>query len=93
MAYRIFAGPPNFEDVRRGDTPEPDYILELDKPVCAEGDNPSNSATKVDRVPDAVAGQGKRPEHLQDDLAHLRVRVVVKSRASTARPLPTITPR
>ncbi|MGO9007359.1 MAG: hypothetical protein ACLQIQ_21960 [Beijerinckiaceae bacterium] len=79
LTYRIFAGPPNFEDVRRGDTPEPDYILELDKPVCAEGNDSVDSATKVDRVQIYVAGQGKRPEHLQDDLAHLRgKRVVVK---------------
>src|SRR3984893_12402491 len=38
LAYRIFAGPPNYEDVRKGDTPEPAYILTLDAPVCVEGD-------------------------------------------------------
>src|SRR6187397_2557136 len=35
---RIFAGPPNYEDVRKGDTPEPTYILTLAEPMCASGD-------------------------------------------------------
>src|SRR3974390_2691014 len=38
LSYRIFAGPPNYEDVRKGDTPEPSYILSLDAPICATGD-------------------------------------------------------
>jgi len=38
LAYRIFAGPPNYDDVRKGDTPEPAYILTLNAPVCATGD-------------------------------------------------------
>jgi len=39
LSYRIFAGPPNYEDVRKGDTPEPTYILTLDAPTCAAGDD------------------------------------------------------
>jgi hypothetical protein len=35
LNYRIFAGPPNYEDVRKGDTPEPTYILTLTEPICA----------------------------------------------------------
>ena len=38
LNYRIFAGPPNYEDVRKGDTPEPTYILTLTEPICASGD-------------------------------------------------------
>jgi hypothetical protein len=38
LNYRIFAGPPNYEDVRKGDTPEPTYILTLAEPICASGD-------------------------------------------------------
>lgn len=36
----VFPGPPNYEDVRRGDAREPAYILTLDRPACvnAEGD-------------------------------------------------------
>src|SRR6476646_9963710 len=37
LNYRIFPGPPNFEDVRKGDTPEPSYILVLDMPACFTG--------------------------------------------------------
>jgi hypothetical protein len=39
LDYVIFAGPPNFEDVRKGDTPEPTYILRLDAPICITGDD------------------------------------------------------
>jgi hypothetical protein len=31
LGFRIFPGPPNFIDVRKGDTPEPSYILKLDR--------------------------------------------------------------
>ena len=39
LAYKVFAGPPNYEDVRRGDTPEPTYILQLNRPICVSGDD------------------------------------------------------
>ena len=45
LNYRIFAGPPNYEDVRKGDTPEPTYILTLAEPICASGDEFSIRAT------------------------------------------------
>lgn len=38
LTHRIFAGPPNFEDVQRGDTPEPGYVLTLDEDICLTGD-------------------------------------------------------
>ena len=38
LNYRMFAGPPNYEDVRKGDTPEPTYILTLAELICANGD-------------------------------------------------------
>lgn len=34
LARPIFPGPPNYTDVRQGDTPEPAYILTLDDPFC-----------------------------------------------------------
>lgn len=34
LAYHIFPGPPNYEDVQTGDTPEPAYILMLDESIC-----------------------------------------------------------
>lgn len=38
LSHRIFAGPPNFEDVQTGDAPEPGYVLKLDTPICLTGD-------------------------------------------------------
>ena len=35
LTYKIFPGPPNYEDVRKGDRPEGAFILQLDKPACA----------------------------------------------------------
>src|ERR1700686_2697195 len=42
LKYHIFPGPPNYEDVRKGDTPEPTYIVALDAPICATGDDFAN---------------------------------------------------
>jgi len=50
LTYRIFAGPPNYENVRRGDTPEPSYILKLDRPICVAGDDFIESDVKIDLV-------------------------------------------
>jgi hypothetical protein len=50
LNYRIFAGPPNYEDVRKGDTPEPTYILTLDEPICASGDEFVDPRDKFSQV-------------------------------------------
>lgn len=39
LQFQIFPGPPNFEDVRKGDRPHPAYILRLNSPICLTGDN------------------------------------------------------
>jgi len=55
LSHRIFAGPPNFEDVQKGDTPEPGYVLKLDQPICIQGDefaDPSRHFDEVQLVPD-----------------------------------------
>jgi hypothetical protein len=38
LSRPMFAGPPNYTDVRQGDTPEPTYILTLHSPICVTGD-------------------------------------------------------
>jgi len=40
LSHHIFPGPPGYEDVRRGDRPEPAYILTLHRSTCvrSEGD-------------------------------------------------------
>ena len=39
LAYVMFAGPPNYSDIRQGDTPEPQYVLRLLSPICITGDD------------------------------------------------------
>ena len=46
----VFAGPPNFEDVRKGDAPEPTYVLRLDHRICITGDDFADPATMFDAV-------------------------------------------
>lgn len=36
LTRRTFAGPPNYEDVRRGDTPERTFILVLPSAICID---------------------------------------------------------
>jgi len=50
LTHKIFPGPPNFENVRKGDKPEPTYILELQKPVCVKGDDSIDENKLIDRV-------------------------------------------
>ena len=38
LSARIFAGPPGFEDVAKGDAAEPGYILKLPNAICLTGD-------------------------------------------------------
>ena len=50
LSYHIFAGPPNYEDVRKGDAPEATYLLKLDEPICATGDDFLNPSERFDKV-------------------------------------------
>lgn len=50
LTHRMFAGPPNFEDVQKGDTPEPGYILKLDQPICITGDEFADADSMFDEV-------------------------------------------
>jgi hypothetical protein len=50
LSHRIFAGPPNFEDVQNGDTPEPGYVLKLDEPICITGDDFADPKHMFDEV-------------------------------------------
>jgi Domain of unknown function (DUF4431) len=79
LSYRIFAGPPNYEDVRKGDTSEPTYILRLAQPICAGGDefvDPDNKFDQVQIFPDS---SDKVAQALSKDLRRLvGKRVVVE---------------
>ncbi|KGD99621.1 hypothetical protein [Rhizobium sp. YS-1r] len=66
LSHRIFPGPPNFEDVQKGDTPEPGYVLKLDEPICITGDDfadPKYMFDEVQLVPN---------ETTEKDMARLR---------------------
>ena len=66
LNYRIFAGPPNYEDVRKGDTPEPTYILTLAEPICASGDELSIRATSSVRFRFFPSPRTKRPRRCRE---------------------------
>ena len=46
----MFPGPPNYEDVQQGDTPEPTYVLKLDQPICIQGDNSADPKVMFEKV-------------------------------------------
>ena len=70
LNYRIFPGPPNYEDVRKGDTPEPTYILKLEEPICATGDEFVDQNVKFDRI-QIFPESGKAGQALWRDLRGL----------------------
>lgn len=61
LQYRIYPGPPNYEDVKQGDKPLPAYVLLLDKPICIDDGgafaDPENLFSRVHLVPDNVSEQ------------------------------------
>ena len=78
LSYQIFAGPPNYEDVRKGDAPEPTYLLKLDEPICATGDDFLNPSERIDKVQVYPADAGAVGRFLSRDLRrYVGKRVVV----------------
>ena len=61
LDYVIYPGPPNFEDVQKGDTPEPNFVLRLAQPICLQGDEFADPKTYFSNVQvvetKAVSGQ------------------------------------
>jgi hypothetical protein len=82
LRHKIFAGPPEFEDVRKGDTPEPTYILELDEPACARNDefiDPGTRFKTIHLTYDQTTSEGER---LKEQLRQLTGQhVVVKGKS------------
>ena len=50
VILRTYPGPPNYEDIRRGDRPETQLILMLPKPICAEGRGIRGIPLRIDDV-------------------------------------------
>lgn len=66
LSHRIFAGPPGYQDVDKGDAPEPGYILKLAAPICltGEGDltDPSRMFDEVQLVATDATAEAMRRE-------------------------------
>ena len=91
LNYRIFAGPPNYEDVRKGDTPEPTYILTLAEPMCASGDEFVDLRDKFDQVQIFPESSDQAAPALSRDLRRWIGKRVVVEGASPLAPIPDIT--
>ena len=72
LTYRIFPGPPNYADIRKGDRPEPTYILKLDQGTCATGDEFVDPNAMIDRVQIFPAFDSKNAKQLWRDLRRLK---------------------
>jgi hypothetical protein len=56
LDYVLYPGPPNYSDVQKGDTPEPNYVLRLPRPICISGDDFADPKTYFDRVQVVASG-------------------------------------
>jgi len=82
LSHPVFPGPPNYEDVKKGDKPERVYIITLDAPICATGDEFLDSSQTFDTVQLLVDDSTKDKSTLNSRLAQLagkRVQVTGKS--------------
>jgi Domain of unknown function (DUF4431) len=50
ITRKTFAGPPNYENVKKGDTPETYWILHLSKPICLNADKDMPSGEKREKT-------------------------------------------
>ena len=74
LERRIFAGPPNYDSIRRGDRPEPVYILTLDRRTCIDdGGQFADLNNRFNRV-QLFSGNGRLNARLRAAVGH-RVRV------------------
>jgi hypothetical protein len=82
LSRQVFPGPPNYEDVRKGDTPERAFIIKLDAPICATGDEFLDSSEAFDTVQLLVDNSAKGGPALLSSLTRLigkRVQVMATS--------------
>lgn len=50
LDYVIYPGPPGYEDVQKGDTPEPNFVLRLPRSICLTGSDFANPANRFSTV-------------------------------------------
>jgi len=83
LTYHIFPGIPNYEDVRKGDTPEPTYIVKLNAPICATGDDFLTTNTLFDQIQVYPAETGEPSQRLWREIRPLvGKRVAVEGRGA-----------
>ncbi|HSC19834.1 MAG TPA: hypothetical protein VLC74_13075 [Rhizomicrobium sp.] len=78
LDYAVFAGPPHYANVQKGDAPNPSFVLRLAHPVCIQGHksvDPKNSVQAVQLVKTAKVEGKLKP------LLHRQVTVAVKNPA------------
>lgn len=61
LDYVVFPGPPNFEDVQKGDTPEPTYVLRLASSICLTGDADFAEPSRTFREVQVVGSEATFP--------------------------------
>ena len=88
LTFHIFAGPPNYESVSHGDTPEPAYILKLDAPICVTGDDDTDPKTAIEQIQIWRPSDAGDRERLERDLRRL---VGQRVRAEGKKPFGAIT--
>lgn len=70
LLFAMAAGAPGFQDVQKGDTPEPIYVLHLDAPICITGDDMADASDPFDEV---QVVPGKAPESALKAMVNRRV--------------------
>ena len=50
VSLKAFPGPPNYESIAEGDTPEAAWLLRLAKPICVKADGQDEFNVAVDDV-------------------------------------------
>ena len=47
ISKKTFPGPPNYESIKKGDTPETYWVLHLDKPICTTASSDNDAEANV----------------------------------------------
>jgi len=47
ISKKTFPGPPNYESIKKGDTPETYWVLHLDKPACTTASSDNDAEANV----------------------------------------------
>src|ERR1700741_2858496 len=74
LERHVFPGPPNYESIRRGDRPEPTYILILDRPICLTEDTGIGPPRAPFRRVQLYTGRAARGPRRRPAVGH-RVRI------------------